>query len=66
MRENIQVLRPDGYKRRSFKKININHNLKYKLRNGDIFLVETSSVLKLLPGWDTPAALKKRGYDQAV
>jgi hypothetical protein len=48
------------------KKININHNLKYKLRNGDIFLIETSSVLKLLPGWDTSAALKKRRYDQAV
>ena len=48
------------------KKININHNLKYKLKNGDIFLVETNSVLKLLPGWEVPSALDKQGYDQAV
>ena len=48
------------------KKINVNHNLKYKLRHGDIFLVETNSVLKLLPGWDALAAPKKQGYDQAV
>jgi hypothetical protein len=34
------------------KKIKGNKNLKYKLRSGDIFLVETNSVLKLLPGWE--------------
>ena len=48
------------------KKININHNLKYKLKNGNIFLVETNSVLKLLPGWDVTAAPGKQGYNQAV
>ncbi len=48
------------------KKINVNHNLKYKLRNGDIFLVETNSVLKLLPGWDALAPSEKHGYDHAV
>jgi hypothetical protein len=48
------------------KKINGNHNLKYKLRNGDIFLVETNSVLKLLPDWDATATLKEDAFGQAV